>query len=187
MWLRLSILVIIVGSVAVAQTARVIDTGRSTITVEAYKTGLFSFAGHNHTISAPIASGTLDEGQRTIELTVNTKDLQVLDPGESDKDRHEIRETMLGDQLLDADKFPTITFHSSSVQPTSKTEFSVKGELSLHGTTRVISLNISRNGDQYAGSTTLKQTDFGMKPIAVAGGTIKVKDEVKVEFVVVPK
>ena len=35
---------------------------------------------------------------------------------------------------------------------------------------------------RYRGSATLKQTDFGMKPIRIAGGAIKVKDEVKIDF-----
>jgi hypothetical protein len=30
--------------------------------------------------------------------------------------------------------------------------------------------------------STLKQTDFGITPVTVAGGTVKVKDEVKIEF-----
>jgi hypothetical protein len=34
----------------------------------------------------------------------------------------------------------------------------------------------------YRGSATLKQTDFGITPVTVAGGTVKVKDEVKIEF-----
>jgi polyisoprenoid-binding protein YceI len=34
----------------------------------------------------------------------------------------------------------------------------------------------------YRGSATVRQTDFGIKPVSVAGGTIKVKDEVRVEF-----
>ena len=29
---------------------------------------------------------------------------------------------------------------------------------------------------------TLKQTDFGMAPVTVAAGTVKVKDEAKIEF-----
>jgi len=32
---------------------------------------------------------------------------------------------------------------------------------------------------RYRGSTTLKQTDFGIALVNVAGGTVKVKDEVK--------
>jgi len=37
-------------------------------------------------------------------------------------------------------------------------------------------------GSRYRGSATLKQTDFGITPVTVAGGTVKVKNEVKVEF-----
>ena len=35
---------------------------------------------------------------------------------------------------------------------------------------------------RYTGSATVKQKEFGMEPVSVAGGTVKVKDEVKVEF-----
>jgi hypothetical protein len=34
----------------------------------------------------------------------------------------------------------------------------------------------------YRGSATLKQTDFGIKPISIGGGMVKVKDEVKIDF-----
>jgi hypothetical protein len=33
----------------------------------------------------------------------------------------------------------------------------------------------------------LKQRDFGITPVSIGGGTIKVKDEVRIEFDVVPK
>ena len=35
--------------------------------------------------------------------------------------------------------------------------------------------------------TALKQTTFGIKPISVAGGTIKVKDEVEIDFAIYPR
>jgi hypothetical protein len=31
----------------------------------------------------------------------------------------------------------------------------------------------------------VKQTDFGIVPISIAGGTVKVKDEIKVDFDIV--
>ena len=37
-------------------------------------------------------------------------------------------------------------------------------------------------GAAHIGSTSLKQTDFGITPISIAGGTVKVKDEVRIEF-----
>jgi hypothetical protein len=32
------------------------------------------------------------------------------------------------------------------------------------------------------GNAVVKQSDFGIKPVKVAGGTVKVKDEVRIEF-----
>jgi hypothetical protein len=44
---------------------------------------------------------------------------------------------------------------------------------------------VTLKGEHYRGAATLKQTDFGITPVTVAGGTVKVKDEVKIEFEVV--
>jgi hypothetical protein len=38
---------------------------------------------------------------------------------------------------------------------------------------------------RYRGTVVLKQRDFGITPISIAGGTVKVKDELKVEFDIV--
>jgi len=187
MWIRWFLLVAALQSGLLAQQPLPIDTAKSNLTVHAYKTGLFSFAGHDHTISAPIASGTLDISARTIHFTVNTRDLKVLDPGESEKNRTEIHDTMLSNKLLDAQQFPTISFHSTSVEPVSADVFKVRGELTMHGVSRPLTLNVTRSAGQYAGTTHLKQTDFGLTPVSVAGGTVKVKDEVSVDFVVVTK
>jgi hypothetical protein len=35
---------------------------------------------------------------------------------------------------------------------------------------------------RYVGTCRFKQTDFGIKPVKVGGGTIRVKDEIRVEF-----
>jgi hypothetical protein len=52
----------------------------------------------------------------------------------------------------------------------------------LHGITGKVSVVIKKDGDRYFGTTKLKQSDYGMKPVSVAGGTVKVKDEILVEF-----
>lgn len=46
-------------------------------------------------------------------------------------------------------------------------------------------LEVSENSGHYVGMTTLKQRDFGINPVRIAGGTVKVKDTVKIEFEVV--
>ena len=61
-------------------------------------------------------------------------------------------------------------------------QWTVRGNLTLHGQTHPVSVTVKKNGARYVGSASLKQRDFGMTPVSVAGGTVKVKDEVKIEF-----
>lgn len=183
--MRFTILLLLFGSpFACFAQGRPIDAKDSSITIHAYKSGVFSFAGHDHVISAPISSGTLDTDKRTISFTVVAKDMQVLDPGESEKNKTEIRDTMLGPKLLDAEKYPEIKFHSIDIRQVNPATFEVRGELMLHGVTRTLTMKVTKEGGRYTGQTKLKQTDYGLTPVAVAGGTVKVKDEVMIEFTV---
>ena len=38
----------------------------------------------------------------------------------------------------------------------------------------------------YVGAAIFRQTQFGIRPVSVAGGAVKVKDEVKIDFAIVP-
>src|SRR6266853_128266 len=59
---------------------RAIDIKKSVMTVRVYKAGVFSALGHNHEISAPITSGTVDVTARQVELRAQTRTVKVLDP-----------------------------------------------------------------------------------------------------------
>ena len=37
-------------------------------------------------------------------------------------------------------------------------------------------------GDAYSGNALIRQTDFGIQPVRAAGGAVRVKDEVEVQF-----
>jgi hypothetical protein len=157
------------------------NTPRSTITIHAHKAGLFSGFAHDHVITAPIASGTLDAKAMTIQLTVAAKQMKVADPGVSEKDRAEIQSTMLGPKVLDPDKYPEIRFQSTHVEKIGD-HYRVTGKLELHGASRELSFDVTGGPDRYQGKTKFKQTDFGMEPISLGGGTIKVKDELEIEI-----
>jgi polyisoprenoid-binding protein YceI len=58
----------------------------------------------------------------------------------------------------------------------------VTGRLTLHGQSRVITFAVVRQEGRYRGDCEIKQRDFGIQPISIAGGTVKVKDEVKIHF-----
>ena len=61
----------------------------------------------------------------------------------------------------------------------------MQGNLTLHGRSSPVSVDVNLRNGHYLGSARLKQRTFGMTPVSIAGGTVKVKDEVEVEFDIV--
>jgi hypothetical protein len=165
-----------------AETLRKVDVAHSTLTIHVYKTGLFSAFGHNHEISAPIEGGEVSEaGNLSLALRVDARKLKVLDP-EDPKSRAQVQETMQGPQVLDSIRFPEIRFASAKIEAKGENHWTVRGNLTLHGQNHPISFDVALADKLYRGTATIKQTDFGITPVTVAGGSVKVKDEVKVEF-----
>src|SRR5579863_535516 len=166
-----------------AAQEKAIDTQRSTITIHVGKSGLLSGAAHDHTINAPIFSGTiLESGSPHIEFRVETAKITVKpDPKIDAKDQATIQMHM-EEMTLETKKFPEITFRSSHVQKLANGQWKVDGDLSLHGVTKAVSLTVKQAGEPYTTHTVLKQTDFGIKPLSIGGGMIKVKNEVEIDF-----
>ena len=170
---------------ALGQEQRQIDIQKSKLTVRVYKSGLFSAFAHDHEITAPIARGVFQETSPSVELVVEARQLRVVDPEVSDKDRAEIQETMLSAKVLDTEKFPEIRFHSSKINRLGGDKWAVEGDLSLHGQTRPVKVEVERKGGVYRGAETVSQKDIGIEPIRIAGGAVKVKNEVRIEFEIV--
>ena len=184
---RLGAAFLAVLAVAAAQDAA-IDVQRSTITIHAGKAGIFSAAGHDHWISAPISSGAIGETPVPhVEFTVETAKMTVKpDPKIDAKTQAEIQKDM-EELTLETKKFPEIRFRSSRIEKLADGQWRVAGDLSLHGVTKPVSLTVKRTGDSYTARTVLKQTDFGIKPVSVGGGVIKVKNEVEIDFQIFPR
>jgi polyisoprenoid-binding protein YceI len=176
----------IVSTGAIAQT-RPINLEKSTITVLVYKSGLFSAFADDHVIRAPIASGSLSETvPLSIEIAVRAASLKVLDPKLSESRRDEVQTRMLSPEVLDTAKYADITFVSAAVVPSGPDKWTVTGQLTIHGQTRSITFPATRQDGSYRGTVPVSQRDFGISPISIGGGTVKVKDEVKVQFEIVP-
>ncbi len=170
-----------------AQSRRQINVEKSVLTVRVYKTGLFSAFAHDHEVRAPIQSGSFDEQKPSVEFKVITREMKVLDPGVSESDRSQVQSTMLSSKVLDSDRFGEISFRSTSVESDGPSKWRVQGELALHGQTRPVTVEVEGSGERYRGSARLRQTEFGITPISIGGGAIKVKDEILIEFEIVGK
>jgi YceI-like domain len=150
----------------------------ATLTVRTKRQGAASKAGHDLLIEVTSWSATLDDGSLT--LTADPSSLRVLEGtggmmALGDDDKAGIAQT-IDEEVL---KGTPIEFRSTSVEPGPGR---VSGELELAGQTRPIEFELTSADGRIAGSATLKQTDWGMKPYSALFGTLKVADEVVVEI-----
>jgi polyisoprenoid-binding protein YceI len=177
-----------------------VDSQQSKMEIHVSKEGAFKAFGHDHLIAAKQVSGqaqfdpqTIDKS--TVKLRIPTKSLAVVDPGESEKDRQDVQATMGSEKVLDVAKFPEITFASSSVSAAKKTsdgwELTLAGTLNLHGVEKPVSFPVHLHADNNElrgqGEISILQTDYGITPIRVGGGTVKVKDKLKITFNIVAR
>lgn len=167
----------------VAAQERAIDTARSSLKIRVFKSGIFSAFAHNHEIEAPIAEGTVNlSADPSVTLRVQARDLRVLDPELSPGKRDDVQRTMEGSEVLDIKRFPEISFQSTAVQQKDEQHWIVQGKLTLHGQTSPVEVAVIPKDGHYQGTAKLRQQVFGITPVAIAGGTVRVKDDVKIEF-----
>ena len=186
--IEIGVLWLLVIAAAMAPAApSAIDVEHSTIRIHVGKSGLFSAAGHEHWVLAPIAEGTLEEGpSASFRFRVESRQMK-LEPDKSlSADQQAQVEHTMQTQVLESEKYPDIRFRSTSIEPASQNTWVVDGELSLHGQTRTISATVRKQQNAYVGRCQIKQTDFGIAPVRVAGGMVRVKDELDIEFSVMP-
>jgi polyisoprenoid-binding protein YceI len=164
-----------------------INVHQSSLKIKVSKSGLFSAFGHDHEVEAPIERGRIDLSVNpSVELSVDARKLKVLDPEIPADKRTEIQATMLGADVLDSQHYPEITYKSTSVEKTGPDSWRVHGNLTLHSRTAPVAVRVVVRNSHYQGSAQIKQTDFGITPVRFAGGTVRVKDEVKIDFDIVP-
>lgn len=170
-----------------------IDTKGSTFTVRAFTAGLLAAFGHNPTIAIPDLNGELLLNSDTIEqsslrMVAHAASLAVTDDI-SAKDREEINHRM-HTEVLESDSFPDIVYESSrvSASKTGDGQFwvAITGELTMHGVThsQAISARLSVNGTtiRATGEFSIRQSDYELRPVSAVGGTVKLKDELKLSF-----
>ena len=170
-----------------------LDPRPSRFTIRVAAGGLLSAFGHNPLIGIRDFSGevqfTPESAQSaSLRMRVPSRSLEVAgDVNETD--RREI-ERIMHEQVLESNSYPTIEFQSSEVKvtPSGPGQFraEISGELSLHGVTghQTIVARVTASGDRLraSGEFSLYQTEYGIQLVTVAGGALKVKDELKASF-----
>jgi polyisoprenoid-binding protein YceI len=194
----IALLLLCVAAAAQQKTAYSIDSAKSKLEIHVGKQGAFSAFGHDHLIVARQVSGEVQFDPQKIEssavtLKVETKSLTVSRQDEPKKDVQDVQTTMSGEKVLDVAKFPEIVFTSTGVSAVKQTgdawTLTLSGNLKLHGVEKPVRVPISLHstGNQLhaQGEVPLLQTEYGIKPVKAGGGTVTVKDELKITFDIV--
>ena len=173
-----------------------IDATQSKFAVHVGRSGFLKMFGHDHNIAIKEFGGTAQFTPSTIEpaaleMTIKANSLAVTD-NVSASDKAKIEQTMK-ETALEVVKYPNIVFKSSKIT-VAKMENGhgtahILGDVTLHGVTKPLSfdgaLEIGEHRLRASGAFFLKQSDFGIKPVSVAGGSVKVKDQLKFTFDIV--
>ena len=183
------------STIGIPQTAvrYLIDGKSSTFTVRAFATGLLSAFGHNPTIAISDFEGEILFNPEAVEhsslrLVAHAALLTVTDDIR-EKDREEINRIMQ-QEVLESDSYPDIVYECSRITASRVGEGqywgTLNGELTLHGVTRSqpVPARISVNSDllRTTGDFSVRQRDYEIRPVSAVGGTVKLKDELKLSF-----
>ncbi|MCZ6672184.1 MAG: YceI family protein [Verrucomicrobia bacterium] len=169
-----------------------LDPGRTQVRVHLGKSGLFGFMGDNHIIDVPISEGTLvsdpsSNQPQSLKFTIQTGQVKVLDPDIADDNRVEVQNKMIGENVLDVLKYPTIQFSSTAFKKTKdENTWRIPGKITVKDQTVSIEItaeiNIEPSHFTAQGQAELRLSHLGIKPPGAGAGTIKVKNLFKVEF-----
>jgi polyisoprenoid-binding protein YceI len=168
-----------------------LDPAKSVIQVHVSTAGALGFIGHAHLIETRIQEGKFlvypgNPGKSTVEVEIEASALQVIDPKASSKDRTEIQATMQSDRVLGVKRYPKIVFKSVKIERVEGERLRITGNLTLRSQTNLVTVEASLEEAgarlRAAGTSQLKQTAFGIRPVSAGLGTVRVQDEVKISF-----
>lgn len=173
-----------------------VDAARSRFEVRGTATGMLSAFAHNPTIAIRAFTGEAwfraqSPEMSSLRLEIDPASLAVTGDV-NDKDRREMERAMR-EEVLETDRYREIRFQSTGAGAARLAEgmyrIKIAGKLTLHGVERDLEIPSTVTVDEDTlranGEFTIRQTDFRIRLVSAAGGTIKLKDELKLRFDIV--
>src|SRR2546423_11979962 len=147
--------------------------------------GMMTVRGHFAEVTA---SGELDvehPERSTVEATINTASIRT----HNEQRDNDLRSS----NFLEADKYPTMTFRSTSIEPAGADRYKLNGDLTIKDNTRPVTLDVVRYGEfndpnmmghriAYAAKGQINRKDFGMRFEMMLDGRFVVSNEVQISI-----
>jgi polyisoprenoid-binding protein YceI len=174
------------------------DASQSQFTVHAFASGLAAVVAHNPKFAIRDFSGEAQFSPDTlrdasIRIRIKAASLELMDEV-SEYDRNEI-DRVTFNEVLEVTRFPEIVYTSSQITATRLSEnlygTTIAGKLTLHGVTDELDLSaqvvIGEDALRGYGSFAVKQSQYDVAIASIAGGTLKIRDELKIAFFIIAK
>ena len=155
---------LLAGSTAFAADTYNIDTGHSTAIFRIKHFGASWQYGRFNDITGTMVFDDADATKSSFDITVKT---DSVDTNLDKRDEH-----LKGPDFFDAAKYPTMTFKSTKVAKGTGNTYKVTGNLTLHGVTKEVTVDVERPGtgqDPWGGTRTgaeavltIKRSDYGI-------------------------
>ncbi|MGC2477662.1 MAG: YceI family protein [Candidatus Sulfotelmatobacter sp.] len=171
-----------------------IDAKASNFVVQAFASGVLAAFGHSPNIAIRDFAGEVQFCRENgmlqdarMRVSIRADSLEVTDKI-SDKDRDEIHCQMFND-VLETDRFPVIVYECSQVSANgtgNRFWATLNGQLTLHGVTQPVPVSarvlLNDGSLRASGEFPVRQSNYDIRPVSAAAGTIKLKDELKLTF-----
>jgi polyisoprenoid-binding protein YceI len=124
---------------AAAQSTWNVDKSHSKVQFVVSHMVVSEVTGHFKDFNGKLASKGNSVENADITFTINVKS---VDTDDAKRDEH-----LLAPDFFDAEKYPTITFKSSSFKKISDKKYKLTGDLTMHGVTKKIDLDVTYGGE----------------------------------------
>ena len=160
-----------------------LDPYHTQIEFSAKHLGMMTVRGHFDEVSATADIDPDHPEAASVEVTISTASIRTNNAARD----NDIRSS----NFLEVDKYPVITFKSTSVEPAGADHYTLTGDLTIKGNTHPVALDVTRYGEfndagmmghriAYGATTKINRKDFGLKFNAVLDGRLVVSEDIQI-------
>ena len=170
---------------ATGRTTWTIDPVHSSVEFSVRHLMITTVKGRFTDVQGTVVVDEADPAAAAADITVQVASIDTREP---QRDAH-----LKSADFFDVEQFPTLTFRSRAVRAPKKDGFTLIGDLTIHGVTREVSLDVTNEGRAkdpwggeragYTATTKIKRSDFGLtwNQLLETGG-LAVSDDVKISL-----
>ena len=170
---------------APVRTTWSIDPSHSSVEFAVRHLMITTVKGRFTAVSGTVVLDEADPAASTADITV---EVASIDTREAQRDAH-----LRSADFFDVEKYPTLTFRSTGVSGIGADGFKLNGDLTIHGVTRRVTLDVTTEGRArdpwggeragYSATTKIKRSEFGLtwNQLLETGG-LAVSDDVKISL-----